>query len=98
MAVGVEVGRGNAQAGAIVGQSERRRGILEPAVSFVQKQGVVNPLRPHHGRSQKEVEPAVAIGVEGGDGRAEAGTDAADDRSRAGEVGRLDPALAPPAV
>ena len=52
------------------------------------------PFGPDHGRGQVEVELAVAVGVEGGDGRAEAGADPADHRQRAGEVGRLDPALA----
>ena len=62
----------------IVGQPERSRGILEAAVPLVQKQGVVNPLGPDHGRGQKEVELTVAVGVERGDGRTEAGADAAD--------------------
>ena len=77
-----------------VGQPERGRGILEAAVSLVQEQDVANALRSDHGRGQIEVELAVAVGVEGGDGRAEAGADPADHRQRAGEVGRLDPPLA----
>ena len=78
----------------IVGQPERSRRILETALPFVQKQGVVNPLGSDHGRGQKQVELTVAIGVECGDGRTEAGAHAADHRSRAGEVGWLDPPLA----
>ncbi len=52
------------------------------------------PFGPDDGRSQEQVELAVAIGVECSNGRAEAGADAADHRSRAGEVGRLDPLVA----
>ncbi len=56
VAIGVEVGRGDAQAGAILGQPERGRGILETAVPFVQKQDVVNALWSDHGRGQEQVE------------------------------------------
>ena len=68
---------------AVVGQPEGRRGVLEPAVSLVQQQDVADPLRADDGRGQVEVELAVAVGVEGGDGRAEAGADPADDRELA---------------
>ena len=93
VAIRIEVGRGDAEATEIAGQSEGGRGILETAFPLVQKQGVVNALGPDHRRGQEQVEPSVTIGVEGRDGRAEAGANAADDRSRAGEVGRFDPPL-----
>ena len=81
------------EAGGVVGQPKRSRGVLESAVPFVQEQDVMNALGPDHRRGQKEVEQAVAVGVKCRDGRAEPGADAADDRERSGEVRRFDPTL-----
>ena len=49
------------------------------AVALVQQQGVAQALGADDCRGQVDVELAVAVGVEGGDGRAEAGTNPADD-------------------
>ena len=87
--VGVEIARRDAQAGLV-----RRRGpnggggVLEPTVPAVQQQGVADALGPDDRRGQVEVEPAVAVGVERRDRRAEPGAGPADDGERAREVRR----------
>ena len=78
LAVGVEVGGGDAQAGLIELQAERRRGLQETAVPLVRQQGVAQAPWADDRRRQVDVELAVAVGVEGGDGRAEAGSNPAD--------------------
>ena len=94
VAVGIEISRGNPQAGVIVRQPEGSRYILEAAVSLVQKQGVAHSLGSDDGGGQEEVELAITVGVEGGDGRTEACAGSAEHRQRAREVGRFDPPLA----
>ena len=83
VAIGIEVGRGHAQAGVIARQARtrpRHPRIGRPLYSRSKASRI--PFGPDHGRGQKQVELAVAVGVESGGGRAEAGADAADDRAR----------------
>jgi hypothetical protein len=67
-AIGVEVPRGRTEAGP-PGQSPGRRGILELPVAAVQEEDVPHPLGIFNGAGDEEVESAVAIRVECGDGR-----------------------------
>ena len=52
------------------------------------------PFGSDDGRGQEEIELAVAVGVEGGDGAPKRGSNPADDGEGAGEVRRPDPPLA----
>ena len=71
--VSIEVGGGNADTGAILRQAKLGGGILEPAVTYVHEQGIANgSIGPDDGRRQEEVEPAVFVGVERGDGPSKA--------------------------
>ena len=94
LAIGVEVGGRDAQAGLVQRQAERGRGVLESAVSLVQQEGVAQALGADDRRGQVEVELAVAVDVEGGDRRAEAGADPADHGAVALEVVGRGPAIA----
>ncbi len=69
VAIGIEVARGDTDAGVIVGQAESSRSVFESTVSFIQEQDVMNSLWSDHGGNQEKVEPAVAIGVESRGGR-----------------------------
>ena len=94
VAIGVEVGRGDAEAGEIVRQAERSRGILETAVPLVQEQGIVNAPRARRRPRPEEVELAVAVGVESGDGRAKTSANPADHGTEPVKSDGRDPPLA----
>ena len=91
-AVGVEVAGGDAEAARSSPSPNSPVASAERPLAAVDQEGVADPSRPVHGRAEVEVELAVAVGVEGGDGRAEAGSGPADDGLGAIEVGGFDPA------
>ena len=85
--VGVEVARRDAEAGAVLraARTSRNASSKRPSPLFRSKASRI-PFGPITAEVRIEVEPAVAIGVESGDRRAEAGSHPADDGRRAGEV------------
>src|SRR5262245_8070052 len=94
MAIGVEVGGGNAQAHLVVRQAKRTCRVLEPTLAFLDQQEIVQALGPDSGGREIEVELAVSIGVETGHGGSKSGPRPAKNRVVTLEVFDPRPALA----
>src|SRR5262249_19020382 len=94
LSVGVEVGGRHAQTRLVQRQAERGRRVIKMAVSVVDQQRVAQPLWADNGGGQVDVQLAVAVRIERGSCRAEAGAPPANYRVVSAEVVRRGPSVA----